>query len=351
MSASSSIQRPLGADASGVTGFDRGPAKHHAGRDRLIDVSLWSAAALLVAGVAYQALSGGEPDPLEASTATARVVDIALLVFREGLEFILVLAALTANMEYARRQFRRPIVAGAALAIVASLLTWKVAVSILDSLADNVAALHIQAATGLLAIVVLVIVMNWFFHRIYWTGWISLHSRQKQVLLHRASDSEESSTRVWLGLALLGFTSLYREGFEIVLFLQSYRLKIGGQPVLYGVSIGLLFTALIGLLTFGLKQRLPYRKMLVTTGVLLGVVLLVMVGEQAQEMQLAGWLPTTPVATLERLIPPWAQLWFAIFPTVESLCAQILAAAVVIGSYFLAERRVRAPRASRVAGG
>lgn len=313
-------------------------------RDRVIDVSLWTIGILLVAGIAYQAsVSGGTPDPLEASSAAARVIDIAVLVFREGLEFILVLSALTANMANERRQYRRPIATGAALAAVASLVTWQVAVTIVDSLSENVAALHIQAATGLLAIVVLVIVMNWFFHKVYWTVWISLHSRKKQDLLEQAAGAADSSMRIWWGLALLGFTSLYREGFEIVLFLQSYRLKLGPQPVLSGVSIGLLFTTLVGLLTFGLRRRLPYRKMLVVTGILLGGVLLVMVGEQAQEMQLAGWIPTTPIAVLEPVIPAWVQLWFAVFPTVESLALQVLAAVIVIGSYFVAERRVRTP--------
>jgi len=327
-------QRP----ATNRAGFPKTSASH----DRLVDVSLWAIAGFLIAGIVYQtSLSGGAPNPLDASSSTARVVDIAVLVFREGLEFILVLAALTANMSNERRQFRRPIAAGAALAIGASLITWQMAVTIVDSLSENVAALHLQAVTGLLAIIVLVIVMNWFFHRVYWTGWISLHSRKKQDLLERAEERVESSARIWWGLAILGFTSLYREGFEIVLFLQSYRLRLGGQPVLYGVSIGLLFTTLVGLLTFGLRQRLPYRKMLVVTGVLLGVVLLVMVGEQAQEMQLAGWLSTTPMPALEGLIPAWMQLWFAVFPTVETLASQALAATIVIGSYVFAERTVR----------
>ena len=318
------------------------PSRVSGTRDRLVDMSLWAIGAVLVGGIVYQsALSGGGPDPLSASSTTARIVDISVLVFREGLEFILVLAALTANMSNERRQFQRPIAAGAAIAVIASLITWQFAVTIVDSLAENVSALHIQAATGLLAIIVLVIVMNWFFHKVYWTGWIASHSRKKQDLLQQAQ--EQSSMRIWWGLALLGFTSLFREGFEIVLFLQSYRLKLGGQPVLYGFSVGLFFTVLVGLLTFGLRQRLPYRKMLVVTGVLLGVVLLVMVGEQAQEMQLAGWLPTTPVTMLENLIPDWMQLWFAVFPTVETLASQILAAIIVIGSYVLAEHRVRKP--------
>jgi high-affinity iron transporter len=173
--------------------------------------------------------------------------------------------------------------------------------------------------------------MNWFFHKVYWAGWISLHSRRKQSLLKEASPA-----RLLWGLAILGFSSLYREGFEVVLFLQSYRLKLGGTTVLYGVALGLALTIVVGLLTFVAHRRLPYRRMLVFTGVMLGLVLLVMVGEQAQEMQLARWLPTTPIVPLQHVIPGWMGLWFAVFPTVETLSAQFLAAALVVGSFFLA---------------
>jgi high-affinity iron transporter len=139
-------------------------------------------------------------------------------------------------------------------------------------------------------------------------------------------------------LILLGFTSLYREGFEVVLFLQSYNLRLGGGVVLKGALLGLVLTGMVAVLTFVLQQRLPYRKMLITTGILLGVVLLVMVGEQAQEMQLAKWIPTTPIEFLEPYIPGWMRLWFAVFPTVETLVAQLIAAVLVIGSYFAAKR-------------
>jgi high-affinity iron transporter len=45
--------------------------------------------------------------------------------------------------------------------------------------------------------------------------------------------------------------------------------------------------------------------MLVLTGIMLGGVLLVMVGEQAQEMQLAHWLPSTYIPAIARIVPPW----------------------------------------------
>src|SRR6202022_4665613 len=185
----------------------------------------------------------------------------------------------------------------------------------------------LQAATGLLAVIVLLVIMNWFFHKIYWGGWIRAHNRRRKSLLENGRGISHS--HLWWGLVLLGFTSLYREGFEVVLFLQSYNLRFGGGVVLKGALLGIALSAIVAVLTFVLQQRLPYRKMLITTGILLGVVLLVMVGEQAQEMQLARWIPTTRIEWLTNLIPAWMNLWFAVFPTRETIIAQVIAAVLV----------------------
>src|SRR5437868_6984666 len=163
---------------------------------------------------------------------------------------------------------------------------------------------------------------------------ILAHNRRRKSLL----DAATSNSRLRWGLILLGFTSLYREGFEVVLFLQSYHLRLGGAVVLKGTLLGLVLTGMVALLTFVLQQRLPYRKMLITTGILLGVVLLVMVGEQAQEMQLANWISATPIPWLTNSIPAWVSLWFAVFPTYETMAAQFLAALIVVGSYYAAKR-------------
>jgi high-affinity iron transporter len=306
-------------------------------------------ALLVVLGVLlWQAIvAGGVPNPTAPNTPLgSAVVDIGVLVFREGLECILVLAAITASMVGASEAYRRPIGLGVALAFLATLLTWRIAVAIVDSLADNVSALHLQAITGLLAIVVLLVVMNWFFHKIYWSGWISLHTKRKRELLQDADGETRSRSmqRLYIGLVMLGFTSFYREGFEVVLFLQNYRLKLGGRPVLYGVLVGAALSAIVAGLTFLANRRLPYKKMLIATGVMLGIVLLVMVGEQAQEMQLAHWIPTTPIPGLARFLPEWTGLWFALFPTVETLGAQAFAAVLVLGSYFVVNAQLRRRR-------
>jgi high-affinity iron transporter len=297
-------------------------------------------AAIVLAVLVWTAVaSGGAPDPTTlGSPSTVKALDIAVLVFREGLECILVLAAITASMKGSTQSYQRPVAVGAALAFAATLITWFGVVGMVDALSGRLPALDVQAATGLLAVIVLLVVMNWFFHKVYWTGWISMHNRRKRTLLSDVGSAEEKARRVLFGLGVLGFTSLYREGFEVVLFLQSYRLRMGGNVVLAGVAAGLVLTTIVAVLTFIAHRKLPYRKMLVFTGFMLGVVLLVMVGEQAQEMQLAHWLRTTTIPSLERIIPAWMGLWFSVFPTVETLVAQALAAVIVVGSYFIARR-------------
>jgi high-affinity iron transporter len=288
--------------------------------------------AVIVGVLIWQALtSHGNPDPTATGVnPTAAIMDTGILVFREGLEAILVLAALTASLTRTQDGYWKPVAAGAGLSFLATVATWFIVVALIADI--NAPALDIQAATGLLAIAVLLVIMNWFFHKIYWTGWITHHNRRKKDLM---STGERSRTAIFRGLALIGFTSVYREGFEVVLFLQSIRLKAGSHVILEGVLIGLALTAIVAMLTFVLHYRLPYRKMLIITGIMLGVVLTVMVGESVQECQQANWIGahTVPIN-----MPDWLNTWFAVFPTYESLISQAATIIFVVGSYYLARR-------------
>ncbi len=296
-------------------------------------------AAVVLASLVWQGITaGGAPDPTTAHlTHKAVVLNTGLLVFREGLEAILVLSAIIASFVGKNIPFRRPVAIGAGVALVASLATWFIAIATINAI--GAPALETQAVTGLLAIAVLLLIMNWFFHRIYWTGWIGHHTKRRRNLFEKFADDPK---RLMIGLGLLGFTAIYREGFEIVLFLQSLRMQAGSSAVGEGVLIGLAFTAVVGVLTFVAHHALPYKKMLVFTGVMLAFVLVVMVGENTQELQLANWMPTHPV---NLGIPDWMGTWFAIFPNWEGLLAQVFAAVVVFGSYFVAkEVKVSRPR-------
>src|SRR5437763_2478984 len=299
----------------------------------------WTLALAVVSALVYlmATASTGPTNPTEVGGHQAHatiVANSAIIVFREGLEAVLIFAAVTASFLGANKAKRRPVVAGAGVAFLAAVATWFIAQALL-SVASPLGP-RLEAITGFIAIVVLLVVLNWFVHKVYWSEWIGRHHRRRRVLLSR------SGAAATLGLVALGFTSVYREGFEVVLFLQSLRLTAGSATVLEGVALGLAGTAVVGVLTFWLHRRLPYRRMLVLTGALVGVVLMVMIGGTALSFQDLGWLPSHPTPFT---VPAWMGSWFEMYSTYETLAAQLLAGLFVVGSYWLAEElKVRRPR-------
>ena len=299
----------------------------------------WLAGLAVVSGLVYLMATAktGPVDPTEVSSPQSRatiVANSAIIVFREGLEAVLIFAAVTASFLGANKRRRRPVVAGALVAFGASVLTWFVVQALLS--AASPLGPRLEAITGFIAIVVLLVVLNWFVHKVYWSEWIGRHHRQRRKLLMR------SGAAATAGLVALGFTSVFREGFEVVLFLQNLELKAGSGVVLEGVAIGLAGTAVVGVITFWLHHKLPYRRMLVLTGVLVGAVLVVMIGGTALTFQDLGWLPRHPTPFT---IPGWMGSWFEMYSYWETLGAQLFAGVFVISSYYLAEYlKVRRPR-------
>jgi high-affinity iron transporter len=333
----------LAADLEGLIWFG---AKGHAGLAELVagraprkevkatrdvlDAELENAAATLGDG---------------ASEATV-VTNAAIIVFREGLEAVLILAAITASFVGANRRKRRPVLWGSLAGLGVSVLTFLAALFVLESL--NRYGEKLEAIVGLVAIAVLLLVMNWFFHKVYWTEWISsFHQKRKALLAKDESAKVAFFSAQVLGLFTLGLTSVYREGFETSLFLQSLELEAGLRATVLGAVLGLAATFAVAIVTFRLQRKLPYKKMLIVTGVLLAGVLVILVGQTVRTLQGTGWLP---IHAFDAELPYWLGTWLGVFPTWETVGAQAGALVFVLGSYVAAEYvRVRRPRARALA--
>lgn len=277
---------------------------------------------------------------LEGNNAPAAVAgNAALIVFREGLEAVLILASLMGSLKIGtQRALRKPIWGGVVVALLATVLTYLLAQGLLTTLASY--GERLEAVVSLVAVAVLLLITNWFFHDVYWTGWMAkFHKQKKRIMIGGAASQ-------FIGLVVLGFTSIYREGFETVLFLQALVLEAGTATVMAGVAVGFAATVLIGLLVFVVQAKLPHKKMLVFTGILIGVVLVQMVGNTAHVLQVVGWLPIHPIAPLASILPYWTGMWFGVYGTWETLLLQAAAAAFTIGSYFLAERGHKRPESA-----
>jgi high-affinity iron transporter len=131
-----------------------------------------------------------------------------------------------------------------------------------------------------------------------------------------------------LGLVILGFTSVFREGAESVLFLQALVLDAGAWVVIQRTLLGLAATGVVGVLVFALQKKLPHKRMTMVIGDMIALVLVVMVGNTVHVMQIVGWMPITAVPGLT--VRYWMGQWFGVYSIWESLI-------VVLGSYFGSE--------------
>src|SRR5260370_17358666 len=152
----------------------------------------------------------GAPDPTVSNTnRISGIFDIGVRGVREGLEWILVLSAIMANMVGERESHRRPVAAGAGVAFIFTVVTWFVAVGIISDLNQSIPALDLQAGTGLLAVIVLLVVMNWFFYKVFWGGWICFFKPRKRALQMGRKNSHITQTCLIWTLCLLSLSSLF----------------------------------------------------------------------------------------------------------------------------------------------
>ncbi|HWV24055.1 MAG TPA: FTR1 family protein [Thermomicrobiales bacterium] len=255
------------------------------------------------------------------------IFNAGTIVFREGLEAVLIFASLMASMVGGNQRFKKPLVWGAAAAFLATAMLFVLARTVLSSLSKY--GEKLEAIVSLIAVAVLLLIMNWFFHKMYWTRWIGhQHSKRRDVVKGAVAGQT-------VGLVTLGFTSVFREGAETVLFLQALVLDAGAWVVIQGTMLGLLGTAVVGVLVFMLQKKLPHMKMLKVTGVMIAFVLVTMVGNTVHVMQIVGWMPITAVDGLT--IPFWMGQWFGVYSVWESLIAQAVALLLIFGSYFGSE--------------
>ena len=239
-----------------------------------------------------------------------------MIVFREGLEAVLILAALMASMVGAQRRYRRPLLGGVGLALGASVVTWVVAQTVLGSLARY--GERLEAIVSLVAIGMLLLILNWFYHRVYWQEHLAeLHGRKKSIMQGAGSRSPPPRSRARRPRLHERVPRGVRDR-ALPAGADARGRRVDGA----GGRRARLRRAVVGVffLVIALERKLPHKKMLIATGLMITWVLVVLVGQTVQTLQKVGWVPVTPIEGLD--LPYWGGLWLGLYPTWEGLVAQ-----------------------------
>ncbi|WP_110992059.1 cytochrome c/FTR1 family iron permease [Pseudomonas sichuanensis] len=248
-----------------------------------------------------------------------------LILLREGLEAILVLAAVLAFLRNTGQQSAvRSVNIGWGLALVAGFATWALAAYVI-----NVGGAQRELLEGCTALFASVMVL--------WLG-VWMHDRRHAAAWQNYIKSSLVSGGGRFGFALLAFFSVYRELFEVILFYETLWLQAGPaghQAVLAGGATALVL--LVGLAWVILRgsAKLPLALFFSINAALLCALSVIFAGHGVKALQEAGVLGTRPVAFFEFD-------WLGIHADAYSLGAQALALLAIVflyGRSRLAEKR------------
>ena len=259
-------------------------------------------------------------------------VPALLVILREGMEAILVVAAVLAYLgKSGHKDKARVVWSGVAIALGLSAL-----LAFLFNYFTSLAGANqelLEGVAALFAVAMLIWVSNWMIHKSSDKAWEKYIRDQTDASLTRGS---------LLGLAFISFLAVLREGAETILFYVPIVSSAGDRTgyVWAGLGVGLVVLVVVYLLIQFAALRIPLRPFFTITSLLLALMAFTFTGSGVKELQEADVLSLTYVNGF-----PTVDL-LGIYPRVENLVAQALVLIIIVGLYVFGKRSL-----ARASGG
>ena len=249
---------------------------------------------------------------LESSGAsfTELVVQSLLILLREGIEALLVIAALIAYLRKAGAADRVYLIwLGSLAALGASVLT---AIALHKLIQNSGAAREtLEGVTMLIAAILLSYVSVWLFARREMQQW--------QGFIQDRLGSAVNGGSLW-AIVSVAFFAVYREGAETILFYQALVGDAEGQwhAIVTGFGLAVVALLIVYLLIFQLSVRLPLKHFFTGTAALLYALSVIFTGKAVLELQVAGWLDNTYLPSVPTIS------WLGVFPSLQAILSQLV---------------------------
>ncbi|MDT9720235.1 FTR1 family protein [Paenibacillus sp. ClWae2A] len=263
-------------------------------------------------------------EPLTAATSYT-AWDAALILLREGLEAILVLAALLA---YAKKSgqsaARRWIWAGAGSGLVLSAVMAVVLTLVLAAATSGSTREMIEGFTGLAAVVLMLTVGHWMHSKSNVRSWNSYVQQQVGGALARGS--------LWSLFAVAGLAIL-REGAKTAIFYIGMAPAIELSQLLIGIGAALLILIILAIAIIQFSVRLPVRWFFLTATLMIYYLVFRFLGESIHALQVSATIGAHVAPELPTLS------WLGMYPTWETFIPQMLVLIFMIFSLIRTEKR------------
>ncbi len=266
-------------------------------------------------------------DPHQATSSSSFFGAFTVLL-REALEaMLIVIVMLTLLRKAGRRDVEAYVHGGWIAALGAGVLTWTAATYLISiSGADRE---FTEGFGSLLAAVILLWVGIWMHGKSQAGAW------QRYI---RDKLGHALSRRSAWGLFGLAFVVVYREAFETILFYAAIWNEENAGAILAGAGAAILSLAVIAWALIRYGRALPIEKFFAYSSALIAVLCVVLIGKGASALQEAGWLPISPLAGFIRVEV------LGLYPTVQTIAAQVAMAASLLIGFWHNQRRGSAKR-------
>jgi high-affinity iron transporter len=260
------------------------------------------------------------------TTATATFLGAYTILVREGLEALLVVVAMIAFLRKTdRRTIIRYVHAGWVGALALGVVTWWLATTLVSI--SGAGREVTEGVSSLFASAVLLGVGIWMHQKSVGGRW--------QAYLH-AKLSDAVTRRSALFLFALAFIAVYREVFETILFYAALWSDGQGFAMLAGLAAGAVTLAGIAWVLLRTSRRLPIGTFFGASSWLIAILAFVLAGKGIKALQEAGWVGLSP-APLPRME------WIGVFPTWQSLSAQVAVVVIVVLAFVWNRRGAQTP--------
>ncbi|MBR3739298.1 MAG: FTR1 family iron permease [Clostridia bacterium] len=252
------------------------------------------------------------------------------IIVREGLEAILVIAAIIAYLtKTGNGRSLKNVYIGAVCGVIASfaaaaVLAWAKQAFVGAGLAQEV----IEGITALIAVCVLFYVSNWMISKAEAASWSRYIDGKVQ------SSVEQGSA---FALAFTAFLSVFREGAEVVLFYQPMLSEGNPGMVWAGFGAGCVLLVFVYLAITKLSIKLPIKVFFTATSILMAVMCVSFLGSGIKELaegnvfDLTLNVPGIPENDVIQI--------FGIYPWLETLLPQLILAIILLITFLVAHYR------------
>ena len=264
--------------------------------------------------------------PDAASTASTFIGAFTILL-REGVEALLIVVAMIGFLRKAdRSEMVRHVHSGWMMALIAGGLTWAIATFFIG--VSGASRELTEGFGSLFAAAVLLSVGIWMHGKSQAGEW--------QRYINETLGKALSRRSAWF-LFGLAFIVVYREVFETILFYAALTAQGNGAVILAGAGSAVLLLGLIAWVMLRFSAKLPISEFFKYSSALIAVLAVVLAGKGVAALQEAGLIDIAPLAQIPR-IPV-----LGLFPTWESVGAQLLTVAIVAAGAWYNGRLARKP--------